>query len=72
MQAESRLEGGMLVVWIRMRLGKQRGRKRILAPEGSELTPPSSNLARARYEIESVAAADEPTGRWRREMGRAH
>src|SRR3954453_7359190 len=39
MRSESRLEGGTLVVSIPMRLGKQRGRKRILAPDGSELTP---------------------------------
>src|SRR5215218_2050417 len=39
MHAESRLEGGILVVRIPMRFGKQRGRKRILAPDGSELTP---------------------------------
>ena len=39
MQGESRLEGGTLVVRIPMRLGRQRGRKRILAPDGSELTP---------------------------------
>src|SRR3954453_4238511 len=32
MHAESRLEGGMLVVRIPMRLGRQRGRKRILVP----------------------------------------
>ena len=41
MHAESRLEGGTLVVRIPMRLGRQRGRKRILAPDGSELTPPN-------------------------------
>src|SRR5918994_2950041 len=41
MEAESRLEGGTLVVRIPMRLGRQRGRKRILAPDGSELTPPT-------------------------------
>jgi hypothetical protein len=41
MQAESRLEGGTLVVGIPMRLAKQGGRKRILAPDGSELTPPN-------------------------------
>ena len=41
MHAETRLEGGTLVVRILMRLGKQRGRKRILAPDGSELTPPT-------------------------------
>ena len=35
------LEGGTLVVRIPMRLGRQRGRKRILAPDGSELTPPT-------------------------------
>src|SRR3954447_5882979 len=39
MHAESRLDGGTLVVRIPKRLGKQRGRKRILAPDGSELTP---------------------------------
>jgi hypothetical protein len=39
MHAESRLEGDTLVVRIPMRLGRQRGRKRILAPDGSELTP---------------------------------
>ena len=41
MHAESRLEGGTLVVRIPMRLGRQRGSKRILAPDGSELTPPT-------------------------------
>jgi hypothetical protein len=41
MQGESRLEGGTLVVRIPMRLGRQRGRKRILAPDGAELTPPA-------------------------------
>ena len=41
MDAESRMEGGTLVVRIPMRLGRQRGRKRILAPDGSELTPPT-------------------------------
>jgi len=41
MDAESQLEGGTLVVRIPMRLGRQRGRKRILAPDGSELTPPT-------------------------------
>ena len=41
MPAESRLDGGTLVVRIPMRLGRQRGRKRILAPDGSELTPPT-------------------------------
>jgi hypothetical protein len=41
MDAKSRLEGGTLVVRIPMRLGCQRGRKRILAPDGSELTPPN-------------------------------
>ena len=40
-EVEARLEGGTLVVRIPMRLGKQRGRKRILAPDGSELTPPT-------------------------------
>src|SRR5215217_7796979 len=39
MHGDGRLEGGTLVVRIPMRLGKQRGRKRILAPDGSELTP---------------------------------
>src|SRR5215217_4650410 len=41
MHAESRLEGGTLLVRNPMRLGRQRGRKRILAPDGSELTPPT-------------------------------
>ena len=41
MHAESRLEGSTLVVRIPMRLGRQSGRKRILAPDGSELTPPN-------------------------------
>jgi hypothetical protein len=41
MRPESRLDGGTLVVRIPIRLGKQRGRKRILAPDGSELTPPT-------------------------------
>ena len=47
MCAESRLEGGTLVVRIPMRLGRQRGRKRILAPDGSELARrPRSRAAR--------------------------
>jgi hypothetical protein len=41
MDVESRLEGGTLVVRIPMRLGRQRGRTRILAPNGNELTPPT-------------------------------
>ncbi len=41
MRNESWLEGGTLVVHIPMRLGRHRGRKRILAPDGSELTPPT-------------------------------
>ena len=41
MHVESRLDGGTLVVRIPMRLGRQRGRKRILAPDGSQLTPPT-------------------------------
>ena len=41
MHIESRLDGGTLVVRIPMRLSRQRGRKRILAPDGSELTPPT-------------------------------
>src|SRR3954469_19793395 len=32
----------------------------------------SGSSAGARHEIEGVAAADDPTSRWRREMGRAH
>ena len=39
MHAETRLDGGTLVAWIPMRLGRQRGCKRILALDGSELTP---------------------------------
>jgi hypothetical protein len=45
MRADSRLDGGTLVVRIPMRLGRQRGRKRILAPDGSELTPPTNPQA---------------------------
>jgi hypothetical protein len=41
MHAESRLEGGTLVVRVPMRLSRQRGLKRILAPDDSELTPPT-------------------------------
>jgi hypothetical protein len=41
MHAESRLKAGTLVVRILMRPGRQRGRKRILAPDGSELAPPT-------------------------------
>ncbi len=39
MRAESRLESGTLVVLSPMWLGHQQGRKRILAPDASELTP---------------------------------
>jgi hypothetical protein len=45
MRTKSWLEGTTLVVRIPMRLGRQRGRKRILAPDGSELTPPSKPQA---------------------------
>jgi hypothetical protein len=41
MGVENRLDGGTLVLRIPMRPGRQRGRKRILAPDGSELTPPT-------------------------------
>src|SRR4051794_41918024 len=41
MHAGSRRDGGTLVVRIPMRLGKQRCRKRILAPDGGELPPPT-------------------------------
>jgi hypothetical protein len=41
MHAGSRLDGGTLVVRIPMRLGKQRCRKRILAPDGGEVPPPT-------------------------------
>ena len=41
MHAESRLDADTLVVSIPMRLARQRGRKRILAPDGSDLTPPT-------------------------------
>jgi len=36
---ESRLDGSMLVVRIPMRFQRRGGRKRIVAPDGSELTP---------------------------------
>src|SRR5215208_4900600 len=39
---QAHLDGGIVVVRIPMRLGKQRGRERILAPDGSELTPPTN------------------------------
>ena len=45
MEAETRLDGGTLAVRIPMRLGRNRGRKRILAPDGSELTPPDQPAA---------------------------
>jgi hypothetical protein len=38
---ESRLDGNTLVVRIPMRFQRQGGRKRILAPDGSELAPSS-------------------------------
>ena len=41
MHTESRDEGGTLVVRIPMRLGRERGWKPILAPDGIELTPPT-------------------------------
>jgi hypothetical protein len=37
----SHLEAATLAVRVPMRLGRQRGRKRLLAPDGSELTPPT-------------------------------
>ena len=39
--AETRLDGTTLVVRIPMRLQRRGGRKRIVAPDGSELTPTS-------------------------------
>jgi hypothetical protein len=39
--AETRLDGTMLVVRIPMRFQRRGGRKRIVAPDGSELTPTS-------------------------------
>ena len=40
MERATRFDGRTLSVHIPMRLGRTRGRKRILAPDGSELTPP--------------------------------
>ena len=37
--AETRLEGNMLVLRIPMRFQRRGGRKRIVAPDGSEITP---------------------------------
>jgi hypothetical protein len=37
--AETRLDGNTLVVWIPMRFQSRGGRKRIVAPDGSELAP---------------------------------
>jgi len=39
--AETRLDGTTLVVRIPMRFQRRGGRKRIVAPDGSELTPTS-------------------------------
>jgi hypothetical protein len=39
--AETRLDGNTLVVRIPMRFQRRGGRKRIVAPDGSELTPAS-------------------------------
>jgi hypothetical protein len=39
--AETRLDGTTLVVRILMRFQRRRGRKRIVAPDGSELAPTS-------------------------------
>jgi hypothetical protein len=36
---ETRLEGSTLVVWIPMRFQRRGGRKRIVAPDGSEIAP---------------------------------
>jgi hypothetical protein len=38
---DSRLDGSTLVVWIPMRFQRHGGRKRIVAPDGSELAPSS-------------------------------
>jgi hypothetical protein len=38
---ETRLDGGMLVVRIPLRFQRRGGRKRIVAPDGSELVPTS-------------------------------
>jgi hypothetical protein len=39
--AETRLDGGTLVMRIPMRFHRRGGRKRIVAPDGSELAPSS-------------------------------
>ena len=39
--AETRLDGSTLIVRIPMRLQRRGGRKRIVAPDGSDLTPSS-------------------------------
>ena len=38
---ESRLDGSTLVVRIPMQFQRRGGRKRIVAPDGSELAPPA-------------------------------
>jgi hypothetical protein len=50
--AESRLDGNTLVIRIPMRFQRRGGRKRIVAPDGSELAPatkpqPNGTLAKA-------------------------
>jgi hypothetical protein len=59
--AETRLEGTTLVVRIPMRFQRRGGRKRIVAPDGSELAP-SSKPQRSGTLIKALARA----WRWQR------
>jgi hypothetical protein len=65
MGAESRLKGGTLLVRVPMRLGRQRARKRILAPDGSELTPPTNPQSDGVL-VKALARA----WRWQRQLDR--
>jgi hypothetical protein len=45
----ARLEGSILIVRIPMRFRRRGGRKRIVAPDGSELTPSSKPQRTVRW-----------------------
>jgi hypothetical protein len=65
--AETRLEGNTLVVRIPMRFHRRGGRKRIIAPDGSELAPNSKPQPDGTL-IKALARA----WRWQRMLEEGH
>ncbi len=64
---QARLEGSTLVDRIPMRLGRQRGRRRVLAPDDSELTPTTKPQSEG-VPVKAVALAR--AWRWQRLLDR--